>query len=59
MADRLVAAGIRNLLSFAAAPLSVPDDVEVRTVDLATELQILAFHEQRRTGRADMSEASA
>ncbi len=59
VADRLVAAGVRNILSFAAAPLSVPDDVEVRTVDLATELQILAFHEQRRTGRADMTEASA
>jgi redox-sensing transcriptional repressor len=28
--------------------LSVPHDVEVRKVDLAVELQILAFHEQRR-----------
>jgi len=26
----------------------VPDDVMVRKVDLSTELQILAFHEQRR-----------
>ena len=28
--------------------LSVPDGVDVRKVDLSTELQILAFHEQRR-----------
>ena len=29
--------------------LTVPEGVEVRKVDLAVELQILAFHEQRRT----------
>jgi len=28
--------------------LEVPDGVMVRKVDLSTELQILAFHEQRR-----------
>ncbi|MEE3017307.1 MAG: redox-sensing transcriptional repressor Rex, partial [Actinomycetota bacterium] len=28
--------------------LNVPEDVEVRKVDLAVELQVLAFHEQRR-----------
>jgi redox-sensing transcriptional repressor len=27
--------------------LSVPDDVEVRKVDLAVELQILAFHQHQ------------
>jgi redox-sensing transcriptional repressor len=26
----------------------VPDGVDVRKVDLSTELQILAFHEQRK-----------
>ena len=31
---------------------SVPEDVEVRKVDLAVELQILAFHEQRRSDEA-------
>ncbi|TAK70140.1 MAG: redox-sensing transcriptional repressor Rex [Actinomycetota bacterium] len=46
--DRLVACGIRSILNFAPAVLSVPDDVEVRKVDLAVELQILAFHEQQR-----------
>lgn len=46
--DRLVAAGIRSILNFAPVVLAVPEGVEVRKVDLATELQILAFHEQRR-----------
>lgn len=46
--DRLVAAGLRSILNFAPAVLSVPDDVELRKVDLSVELQILAFHEQRR-----------
>jgi len=48
VADRLVAAGVRSILNFAPVVLTVPEDVEVRKVDLAVELQILAFHEQRR-----------
>jgi redox-sensing transcriptional repressor len=46
--DRLVAAGITSILNFAPLVLSVPCEVGVRKVDLATELQILAFHEQRK-----------
>lgn len=46
--DRLIAAGISSILNFAPAVLNVPGGVEVRNVDLAVELQILAFHEQRR-----------
>ena len=46
--DRLVAAGISSILNFAPVVLDVPDGIEVRKVDLAVELQILAFHEQRR-----------
>ena len=46
--DRLVAAGVRSVLNFAPCVLNVPDDVDVRKVDLSTELQILAFHEQRK-----------
>ena len=46
--DRLVAAGVRSILNFAPCILIVPVGVEVRKVDLAVELQILAFHEQRR-----------
>ena len=46
--DRLVAVGVRSVLNFAPCVLQVPDDVDVRKVDLSTELQILAFHEQRK-----------
>ena len=47
-ADRLVAAGVRSIMNFAAVVLSVPAGVTVRKVDLAVELQILSYHEQRR-----------
>ncbi len=50
--DRLVAAGVRSLLTFAPLSLDVPDGVHVRKVDLAVELQILAYHERTRTGSA-------
>ena len=46
--ERLVASGVRSILNFAPVVLEVPIGVEVRKVDLAVELQILAFHEQRR-----------
>ncbi len=47
--DRLVDAGVTSILNFAPTLLSVPDGVDVRKVDLSIELQILAFHEQRKT----------
>jgi redox-sensing transcriptional repressor len=53
VADRLVDAGIRSILNFAPTVLSVPKGADVRRVDLAVELQILAFHEQRRNDLAD------
>jgi redox-sensing transcriptional repressor len=46
--DRLVKAGITSILNFAPTILSVPIGVAVRKVDLAVELQILSYHEQRR-----------
>jgi redox-sensing transcriptional repressor len=48
--DRLVRAGVSSILNFAPAVLVVPDQVEVRKVDMSIELQILAFHEQRKLG---------
>lgn len=48
VAAALVEAGIGSILNFAPTVLTVPGDVEVRDVDLATELQILGFHLQRR-----------
>jgi redox-sensing transcriptional repressor len=47
--DRLVAAGVTSILNFAPVVLTVPADVDVRKVDLSIELQILAFHAQRRS----------
>jgi redox-sensing transcriptional repressor len=47
--DRLVAAGVTSILNFAPVVLNVPEGVDVRKVDLSIELQILAFHAQRRS----------
>jgi redox-sensing transcriptional repressor len=46
--DRMVAAGITSILNFAPTVLAVPTGVDVRKVDLSIELQILAYHEQRK-----------
>jgi redox-sensing transcriptional repressor len=46
---RLVSAGVTSILNFAPLVLSVPEGVDVRKVDLSIELQILAFHAQRRS----------
>jgi redox-sensing transcriptional repressor len=48
VADRLVGADVTSILNFAPVVLNVPSGVEVRKVDLSIELQILAFHAQRR-----------
>lgn len=45
--DRVVAAGVHSILSFAPVMLQVPEGVNLRKVDMATELQILAYHAQR------------
>ena len=48
VADRMVACGITSILNFAPSVIAVPEGVDVRKVDLSIELQILAFHEQRK-----------
>jgi redox-sensing transcriptional repressor len=48
--DQLVAVGVTSILNFAPVVLGVPPGVDVRKVDLSIELQILAFHEQRKAG---------
>jgi redox-sensing transcriptional repressor len=52
VADRLVAAGVSSILNFAPAVITVPEDVSLRKVDLAVELQILSFYQQRRAAPA-------
>jgi len=53
-ADLLVAAGVRSILDFSPTVVSVPDHVEVRAVDLSTELQILGFHLQQDLPPVDL-----
>lgn len=53
--DELVAVDIRAILNFAPCVLNVPDGVDIRKVDLSQELQILAFHEQRKVLAAQTS----
>lgn len=54
VADALVAAGITSILNFAPALVQVPDGVDVRQVDLSIELQILAYHQQRKAQGAEL-----
>jgi redox-sensing transcriptional repressor len=49
--DVVVGAGVREILNFAPRALHVPEGVELRSVDLGSELQILAFHSRERSGR--------
>ena len=44
VADALAMAGVRSIVNFAPAVLKVPEGVEVRRVDLSTELQILSYY---------------
>ncbi len=53
VADRLVAAGVRSILNFAPTVVTVPDGVSLRKVDLAIELQILSFYQQRKAPNGD------
>ena len=43
VADRLVALGVKAILNFAPVQLNVPDDVVVKTVNLALELETLSY----------------
>jgi redox-sensing transcriptional repressor len=50
VADRLIEAGVTSVLNFAPTILAVPDEVSLRKVDLAVELQILSFYQRRKGG---------
>jgi redox-sensing transcriptional repressor len=43
VAERVVAAGVKAILNFAPVQLNVPDDVVVKTVNLALELETLSY----------------
>ncbi len=48
VADELIAAGVTSILNFAPTVVNVPEGVSLRKVDLAVEMQILSFYQQRR-----------
>jgi redox-sensing transcriptional repressor len=43
VADRAIAAGVSGIVNFAPVTLSVPEDVSLVGVDLATELEQISF----------------
>jgi redox-sensing transcriptional repressor len=47
VADRLADAGVRSILNFAPTVIRAPVGVEVRRVDLSTELEVLAYYLHR------------
>jgi redox-sensing transcriptional repressor len=53
VADRLVDAGVTSILNFAPSVVTVPTSVSLRKVDLAIELQILSFYQQRKVPGGD------
>ena len=57
--DQLIAAGITSVLNFAPAVLQVPEGVSLRKVDVAIELQILSFYEQRRAAEESVRRGTA
>jgi redox-sensing transcriptional repressor len=43
-ADEVAHAGVKSILNFAPTVLKVADGIDVRRVDLSTELQILTYY---------------
>ena len=58
VADRLVEAGITSILNFAPTVVAAPPEVSLRKVDLAIELQILSFYQQRRDAEPTPAQAA-
>ncbi|MEA1964170.1 MAG: redox-sensing transcriptional repressor Rex [Candidatus Aerophobetes bacterium] len=44
IADVLIKTGIKAILNFSPIYLSIPEDINIKTVDIATELGNLAYH---------------
>ncbi|MET7773846.1 redox-sensing transcriptional repressor Rex [Nocardia sp. NPDC005366] len=57
--DRLVAAGVQSILSFAPSVLVAPQSVEVRRVDLAVEMQMLSFERTRNAEPEPLAEVAS
>lgn len=59
IADRFVAAGVAGILNFAPVTLSLPEDVSLVGVDLATELEQLSFSVANRLRDETVKEGGA
>ncbi|MGB2736965.1 MAG: redox-sensing transcriptional repressor Rex [Candidatus Nanopelagicales bacterium] len=57
VADAVVAAGVQAILNFAPTTLTLPPSVAARSVDLATELHVLAFLRHSDRVGADVGRA--
>src|SRR5215510_988193 len=57
VADRLITAGVKSVLNFAPAVITVPHEVSLRKVNLAVELQILSFYQQQRLEAGEVEKA--
>jgi len=44
VADLMVKTGLKAILNFAPVALNIPDNVELRNVDLSVKLEILTFN---------------
>lgn len=47
VAEKLAAAGVKSILNFAPTVIQAPEGLDVRRVDLSTELQVLSFYLHR------------
>lgn len=47
-ADRLVESGVKSILNFSSAQITVPDGVALRDVDFAREVRLLSFYQTLR-----------
>jgi redox-sensing transcriptional repressor len=50
VAEQLADAGILSILNFAPTVIRAPEGVDVRRVDLSTELQVLSFYLHQQSG---------
>lgn len=58
LVDKLARSGVSSILSFAPQVIKVPPGVELRRVDLSTELQILTYHAVRAAGLPETAQGA-
>jgi len=51
VADIMVKSGMQAILNFSPATINVPDDIEIRNVDLSIKLELITFNLGLRTAQ--------